>query len=261
MEKSAVRLCCLASLVGAVLLALVPLSGEAQQQQPQQAGLTPFLDVTIAQVKAGQAAEFEDLVKKFSAAANKANLPPVQIFEVIRGSPGQYHIVVPVQALARNDNPPPPPMKPEDMANLVNRLLPTLSSGHNLVARTYPQLSILPTAAPTAAPSLAVLFTTRVVAGRQDEYLAWVESDLLPAIKKANVGFYVLSSGFLGDSGQNFYGVAPVPNWAAFDGPNPLVTALGQAAFQRMIDKLNGIVESEELTLLRVRPDLANPTP
>jgi hypothetical protein len=260
-KKSAFRLYRFSSLVAAVFLVLVPLSGEAQQQQQQQAGLAPFLDVVVVQVKAGQGPEFEELVKKFAAAARKANLPPVQIFEVVRGTQGVYHIVTPMQALAQMDNPPPPPLKPEDMANLFNRLLPTLASGHSFVARTYPQFSILPSAPPAPASSLAVLITTRVVAGRQAEYLKWVGSDLVPAIKKAKVPSYVMSGGFLGDSDQNFYGVVPVANWAAFDGPNPLVAAMGQAAFDKMFDKLDGIVESGELTLLRPRPDLANPTP
>lgn len=238
-------------LTSAALLALLPLSSQAQQTPPQ---VPAWLSVLIVHVKSGQGPQFEDLVKKITMASNKANRPPVQVFQVVNGEQGVYHIVSTHQALAENDNPLPPPMKPEDMANIINRLLPTTDSARSFTARTYPQYSMLD--ANGAPPKLEILRTTRVVATRGDDYVKWLERYLMPALKEAKVSNFVLSRGFLGDSPQNFYLTVPVANWAEFDQPDPVGAALGQAA----TDRLRGIVESTEITLVRPRPDLANPT-
>jgi len=95
-------------------------------------------------------------------------------------------------------------------------------------------------------------------------YLEWVENDLVPAMKKANAAnnmTSIMSRGIFGDSPQNFYRISMVANWAALDSPNPVAASMGQAAYSRMQAKLNGIVESTDLLLVRPRPDLANPAP
>ena len=98
--------------------------------------ITPWLDVTIIEVKQGHAPEVEDLMKKVTAAARKANRPPVQIFQVVRGEQSVYHVVNTHQALAENDNPLPPPLPPQEMANFVSQLTPNLASVRSFLARS-----------------------------------------------------------------------------------------------------------------------------
>ena len=245
-------------LVGVVLVALLQASASISAwAQDQQETLAPWLDITIVQVKAGHQGEFEDLMKKITAANIKAKRPPTGVYQVVAGSPGTYHILTGMQKLAENDNPPPPPMKPEEMANVVNRLLPTLAEGHILYARTFPQYQTQGDG--DADAKLMLLRTVRVVAQRGDDFLKWVDNDLMPAMKKAKMGVTV-SQGIFGDSPQNYYFASPVANWAALDQPDPLRESMGAKAYQQMLDKLKGVIESNELTLLRFRDDLSNPT-
>ena len=67
-----------------------------------------------------------------------------------------------------------------------------------------------------------------------------------------------MSQGAFGDSDQNFYHAIPIANWAALDQPDPLVTAIGQRRADQMIDALDGIVDSSEVIIARIRTDSYN---
>ena len=248
-----IRLYCISSLVAVLFVALLPTSTRAQDQQ----AAAPWVNVTVVHVKPGQTANFEDRIKEVTAASAKAKRPPVEIYEVVRGDQGTYHIVAQVPALAQNDNPLPPPMEPGEMANFLNRLLPTIDSSHNFIARNYPQDQI--SGDGDAQAKLLLLRSVHVASQRGDDFVKWVESDLLPNLKKAKMSF-TLARGSYGDSAQNFYIAEPVADWAALDKPSPIAAMLGEKGMKQLTDKLKGIVESGEMTLFRPRPDLANPT-
>jgi hypothetical protein len=248
-----IRLYCISSLVAVLFMALLPTSARAQDQQ----AAAPWFNVTVVHVKPGHTADFEDRVKGIAAASAKAKRPPIEIYEVVRGDQGTYHIVAPVQKLAENDNPLPPPMGPGEMANFINRLLPTIDSSRNFIARNYVQDQI--TGDGDAQAKLLLFRSVRVVAQRGDDFVKWVESDLLPNLKKAKMSF-TFAQGSFGDSAQNFYVAEPVADWAALDKPSPIEAMLGAKGMKQLTDKLKGIVEYSELTLFRPRPDLANPT-
>lgn len=243
-------------LVGAVLVALLPAAVPALAQD-QQGTLPPWLDVTIVRVTAGKQAEFEDMVKKLTMASNKANQPVVGVYQVVEGREGVYHVLMGHAKLAEKDNPPPPPLKPDEMAGVMGRLLPTLAEGHTFLARTFPQFAN--TGEKDAQTKYLLLRTVRVSVSRTDDFIKWIETDLMPAIKKAKLGLTV-SEGVFGDSPQNFYFATPIIDYAAFDGPDPVQASMSPKAYQQMFDKLKGITESQEMTLLRMRTDLSSPT-
>ena len=250
---SAMHRYCMLSILAAAIVALSTTPTSAQDQQAP----APWVNVTVVHVKPGQAANFEDRIKEVTAASAKAKRPPVEIYEVVRGDQGTYHIVAQIPALAQNDNPLPPPMEPGEMANFLNRLLPTIDSSHNFIARNYPQDQI--SGDGDAQAKLLLLRSVHVASQRGDDFVKWVESDLLPNLKKAKMSF-TLARGSYGDSAQNFYIAEPVADWAALDKPSPIAAMLGEKGMKQLTDKLKGIVESNEMTLFRPRPDLANPT-
>jgi len=212
-----------------------------------------WIQVVIVQVKPGQAPEFEDRIRELMQGRQDAGLPLGNIFEVEAGSPGEYHIVVPMASMAELDNPT-PPMSPPEMAVWTSRTLPHIDSTHWFYARLYPEFGIQDDAG--ASANLLILQSNRVVAGKQAEYLDWVAEYMMPAARESSIIGHTFSQGVFGDSPQNFYHAMPVANWAEFDTPNPLQQSLGQRGYDQLVDRLDGILESTSLTVATIRSDL-----
>jgi hypothetical protein len=244
---AAISRCCGIGLGVLALLTVAP--ARAQDDQAP-----AWLDVAILQVKGGKGPEFESLLKEMMAAQREAGQPVGQVFSVVAGHPNEYHIVTPIQALARNDDPQ-AVMPPGAQAVWFMRITETVDSARFFYARTYPQHGLAGNAN-AAPPTLLFLRTVHVAAGRGGDYEAWVENQLMPAMRQTDLLGHTLSRGMFGDSPQNFYHAIPVANWAALDGPDPVLEALGERRYQEMLDGLDGIVESNSFVLARIRSDL-----
>jgi hypothetical protein len=235
-------------LTAALMFVLDSTPSYAQNEQQFQ-----WLSVFILHVKPDRVGEFESLAKQMTAASAKAGEPAAQIWQVEAGEGGVYHVVIPMASMASQDNPK-PPLGPAQMALWEQRITNTLDSSRHFFAR------LISMSAPENAPpaKLTGLRTVTVASGKQDEFIAWTKNDLAPAMKKANVGA-TLSQGMLGDTPRHFYFAGGIANWAAFDKPDPLTTALGEQGAQALFDKLNGVVVNNEVTILMPRPDLMAP--
>jgi hypothetical protein len=237
---------------GVVLTALALTLGSAPTHA-QGAPQYQWLSVYILHVKSDRVGEFESLAKEMTAASKKAGEPPTQIWSVEAGRGGVYHVLQPMVTLGELDNAK-PPMPPAEMALWVQRANNTIDSSKHFFARVVTQIPVQN--APPA--TLTTLRTVTVAAGKQDDFVAWIEKDLTPAFNKANLGATV-SQGALGDSLRNFYFAGGVANWAQFDKPNQLDAAIGAKAAEALFDKIEGIVVDNEITVLRPRPDLIAP--
>jgi len=236
-------------LLAAFLASLVSVAARAQAPTP-----TPWLDVAIVQVKGGMAPDFEDRVKELQAARKAAGMPVMQVFNVVRGHPNEYHLVTPVQSLAQA-NSAPEPMGPAARATWLSRITVTTDSVRFFYAMNYPQHTVQgPQGAPR--PELLLLRTTRVVSGKEAEYEKWITKEYMPAFRATNPLGHTMSRGMFGDNVANFYHAVPVANWGAFDAGDPVAKSLGQERMDRMIKGLDGIVESSELIVARIRYDL-----
>lgn len=212
-----------------------------------------WIQVVVVQVKPGHAPEFEDRIRELMAARQVAGQPLGNVFEVEAGSPGQFHIVTPMQSMGQVDSQA-PPMAPPEMVAWTNRVLQLVDSTHWFYARLYPEHGIQNDAG--ASANLLVLLTRHVVDGKQAEYQAWVADHMMPAARQSDMLGHTFSQGIFGDSPQNFYHAMPVANWAALDGPNPMQQSLGQRAYDQLMNRLDGIVESTEIVVATVRSDL-----
>lgn len=227
--------------------ALLVLPALAQDAAPA------WIQVVIVQVKPGHAPEFEDRISELMQARQAAGQPLGNVFEVEAGSPGEYHVVTPLQSMGQLETQA-PPMAPPEMVAWTNRVLQHVDSTHWFYARLYPEHGITTDAA--AAANLLILVKRRVVDGKQAEYQAWVADHMMPAARGADMLGHTFSQGIFGDSPQNFYHAMPVANWAAFDTPNPMQQSLGQRAYDQLMNRLDGVVESTDLTVATVRSDL-----
>jgi hypothetical protein len=166
----------------------------------------------------------------------------------------EFHVVHATNSLAENEAEP-APMAEGPMAQWVARITATVSSVQFFYARTFPQHSIDgdDNAAP---PELLLLQKVRVVAGREDDYESWVAEELMPVMRRSSLQGHTMSQGIFGDSPQNYYHAYPMASWATLDAGNPLLAVVGEEAYADMVDELDGIVESNELIVARIRRDL-----
>lgn len=238
-----------ACLLGAALLA-VGLSATAQAQNN---GPAPWLHVVIVEVRGGQSAQFEDLLRDYLAAAQDAGNPPSQVFQVVLGHPNEYHIVTAVQSIEGYENMPPP--MPEAMAALwQSRITDTVHSVRFFYAATFPDHGVqAPANAPQ--PSLLLLRKIKVDQGKEAAYESWVADQYMPAFRQTDPLGHTMSHSIYGDSILNYYHAYPLAGWADLEAPDPLIEVLGQR-YDRVFGAIDDIVVEHEMVVARPRPDL-----
>lgn len=105
-------------------------------------------------------------------------------------------------------------------------------------------------------PARIATTRVRVAPGKMDEFLKIVKTDITPAYKKANLTLLVNRRGF-GTNGNDVTFTGPVAKYAEFDGPSPLVKALGQDGVAKLVAKIGPMAAVFE-TIVRTRvPELS----
>jgi hypothetical protein len=238
------------STIASIAFLAVSMSPMASAQE----NAPPWLDVVRVQVKGGMGLDFEDRVKELQDARRAAGMPAMQVFQIVRGQPNEYHLVTPVSSLAEA-NAPAQVMSPAENATWIGRITSTVDSARFLYAITYPQHGV---EGPEggAPPELLVLRTSRVVSGKEAEYEDWIANQYMPAFRQSNPLGHTMARGVFGDDVSTFYHAQPIANWAAFDAGDPLLAVLGQRRMEQVLDAIDGVVERSELAIARIRYDL-----
>ena len=233
--------------IAAAGLVAVSLTGPAVAQD-----MAPtWLDVAIVQVKPDQGPAFEDLIKDYMDARAAADLPTGTVYQVQMGHPNEYHIVTVAQSVAEVLSET-PPMGEAEMAVWANRIQSTADNVRFFMAAINPDVGV----DPPANAEFMLLRTIRVVSGMQEEYVDWVTNEYAPAWRQvAGIG-HTMSSGAYGDSPQNFYHAYGFADLSVLDQGDPLGPILGERAMEQLFNAVDGIVESHEMIVARVRPDL-----
>jgi hypothetical protein len=131
-----------------------------------------------------------------------------------------------------------------------------------VVVFAAPTMAQAPKASAQQSEWLLVTMVT-VNPGAGPEYVALQTNETMPALKKAGEsGRLAWSSGIASTPGE-FVFVAPIKSFAQFDGPTPMVTALGQEGAAALGAKTSKLVKTTKRMIVRTRPDLSyrpNPT-
>jgi hypothetical protein len=110
-----------------------------------------------------------------------------------------------------------------------------------------------------AAPASEMLLISfaKVHPGMGQDYIDLQTKEVMPAQKKAGgLGRQAFSSGISGPPGEFVY-VSPIASMAQFDGPGPLVKALGEAGAAALNAKVAKLAEPMGANIVRTRPDLS----
>jgi hypothetical protein len=114
------------------------------------------------------------------------------------------------------------------------------------------------TATPAAdAPMFFQVMIVRVKPDMVREYMELQKNETVPALKKAGVkSREAYSTGAFGENFE-FVFVTDIENFAQYDGPNPIVRALGEEGAAAYFAKNRKLIEGSRTYAFRARPDLS----
>jgi len=118
---------------------------------------------------------------------------------------------------------------------------------------TRPELSIEPKSG--WEPKLAVVTTTTIAPGRDDDYENFVKTAVLPAIRKANPKAYLVSRVAYGGNLNQYISVVLLDSFADLQRWREAFAK--EAAAARLAAKSAGIVTNRENAIYRYAPDLS----
>lgn len=218
--------------------------------------------VRILRVKPDRIGEFEGLLEELREAAQEdEQFGDFAVWSMELGEMNTYHIVAPFDSFASFASMDTPPMEPAEWANWLNRMGSTIDSHTLAVARMRPDLSIVPEEQPgQQPPELLVLVTDTVMPGKIQEYETLMRDELLPALRQGGIEAAIANEMTFGTEGRTWVYAVPIPGWQEFDGPPPLIEALGPEAAQQLMQRGDALVERSKTEVLRYRTDLSSQT-
>lgn len=230
-----------------------PKSVTAATQAPVQRQL---LSLQFLRIKPGMGPEWQEFRKSETLPAlRKAGVKEQGVWNTAIFGEGGYVIVTPIEGLTQYDNPSPTvrALGQEGARAYAAKAARFIESAHSVAIETRPDLSIPPS--PSAEPKLAIVNTTTIVAGRDDEYENFIKTAVLPAVKKAAPKGYLVSRVVYGGNLNQYSSVVLLDNFADLQRWRE---AFGkEATTAKLAAKSVGIVTSRENAIYRYVPDLS----
>jgi hypothetical protein len=139
---------------------------------------------------------------------------------------------------------------------MTRRSLALVASSGVLIAAAATLPSAQTAKSAPARPQLYQAVFVTVQPGTMTAYTDYQQKDVMPALKKAGVPARIAwSSGAFGDN-YAFAFFSPVANLSQYDGPNPMVKALGEQAAEEVAAKGAKMITSRRVVLVRTHPEL-----
>lgn len=217
----------------------------------------PLLSIARVTVRADRMTEFLEIQKKITDAYRKGKAPMRIVLRGTTGNPQEVITIVALNNYAERDNLDTAVRKalpPEEWTALFARRDQCTVSVRTTIERTLSDLGI--NAASTVLPKMLREVRTRVRPGKQDEYMALVRNELVPALKKTNVASYRVRQVQYGGSRTEFASVTPLEKWAELDAlPGSLEKAMGAEAYKKYLEKVSSLIAGSEYTIYTLVAD------
>ena len=229
----------------ASLTAVLP----AQTAQPQ------LVSVARVQVKPDRVAEWLAIEKLYSEAHKKGGGTFRYVYRNRAGNPFEYLVAASVGKYANLDEKPPyaKGMTDAELAALQARRNQCVDSVRTTYERTIPELGI--TAPAGAARKLFRVTRVSVRSGMDDQYLAIMKNEYLPALKKAGVASFLIRRVEWGGSRNQFTLMGRHDKYEELDAGSMLTKALGAEASAKLLTKLRQTIATSEYLLYSYVPE------
>ena len=239
-----------------VLWSLLPGTLNGQASQPPQR-----ISITIAQVKPDALDAHIALVKNEGIPAEKkAGVPWRITYRPVFGEPYTFVTVRPVANFAQYDQPPAltRALGAEGAQKFLAKVRAGIVSQRVLIQTMQPQLSI--NSGNTALENLLVVSEYTLLPGKGSAFNDMAASMVLPALKKNGVkDFWLYQTTFGGPQTRTV--VRPIASFADLDRGVTVTAELTRAEGADAAAKLNehagSIIESIEVTVLRLVPEMS----
>ena len=216
----------------------------------------PFISVFVTKVKPDMSRDWEALQKELNAALRKGGIPWRSVSQTaLFGDLYTFVSVTPIEKFAQFDGPSTTvkALGEEGSANLLGKLGRCTVEAHRYAMHFREELSIIK---PGPPGGIAVVSFVRVAPGKRLEYEKFVKADVMPAMKKLDVGYSVYEP-VIGGNTNDWVSVTTMKGFGDLDSGVPIVRALGQAGADKIAMKAASIVSSLERIVSRARPDLS----
>ena len=127
---------------------------------------------------------------------------------------------------------------------------------HTYIAQSLPELSWRNPKL-SGLPPYLVLTHRWITPGRTREYEDFEKNDYLPLVKKAEGNGRTVSRIRFGSSPNEYYQFTPIYDLVELDQPPKVTQMIGADNLAKLNQKLVGLVQRTETTILRLRPELS----
>jgi hypothetical protein len=172
------------------------------------------------------------------------------------GDPYLRAIVTPISSLAQYDNPNPliKVLGEQGFAAYSAKNRKLVAGAHSTIVITRPDLGF---GSRQGAPKLAILSVVNAASGRGPDFEAFLKTDIVPALKKAGVGYYSVVQVVFGDDVNKYLTLTLVNDYAEIAKGSPLERALGPEGMVKLTQKAGPLVTRLERRIIRYLPDLS----
>lgn len=211
-----------------------------------------YVGVNLVQVKPHMMERFLDLHRDvFMPAGKKSGLTGRATLETVFGKSFEVAVAIPFTSFAELDQSR-GGLTETEQALAGEAWQHTVDSRRAFVVQLRQDLSMEP--APAASLSRRARILVKLDKTQAFEEL-W-KSEVLPAFEKSGHKGYQVYQTIVGGNNSEYWGVMPLPNFAAFDDFN-LFGGLGEEAAAELNAKLTALAYTVEITVARLIPDLS----
>lgn len=227
-------------------------AGAQDSQQPQ------LLRVTLVQLKPETAPQWAELQRtELIPAQKKGGLPWRDTWaSATSGDVYQRAILTPISSLAQYDGQAPivKALGQQGAQAFGEKSRRLVASSRGEIIRTRPDLGF---GRRPAKPNIGLLTTIIVANGRGADFESFLRTEVIPGLKKANVGYYAVSQMVYGGDANQYMTLLTFDNFAELAKGHPLERALGESGMARLGQKSAAFVVKLERTLIRYLADLS----
>jgi len=253
----------LSAILALILLVLSAEVGLAQRKPAQKPvaveappAASQWLSINVVRVKPDMLTEFEDFSRReITPAMKKIGVKERTAWATgVFGEAFEYVFVTPIDDWAQYDAAPSQITKAlgEEGARKARRFI---ESVHTYAVQTRPDLSYM--GKMTGPPKLAVVNWLHIAPGRTAEFENLLKTEIVPAMKKADVRAYLVSRTVHGGDTNEYVSLTFMDSYAEIGKEQPIVRGMGQAAFNRFVPKTAGIITHHERSIARYVPELS----